>query len=84
MTSGLIGYAVSAAIIGALYGGLHTYKILNEQYAHMHAVKTAALVTSGALLGATINPIALPFYPFLCTMNNMYGCPLSSFHNYLE
>ena len=83
MNTGLIGYTVSAAFVGALYGGLHTRAIVNERYKQMSAVKSVALVTSGALLGAVINPIALPFYPLMCTMNSMYGCPLRSFHKYV-
>jgi hypothetical protein len=82
MTTGLIGYGVSAAFMGALYGGVHTNTILKERYGQIPAVKRAMLVTSGAVLGAVINPIALPFYPLLCTMYSMRGCPIQPLHKY--
>ena len=82
MTAGLIGYAASASIMGALYGGIHTHKIVKER-APISMVRHAALVSSSMVIGAILNPIALPFYPFLSTFYSLTSCPLRSAHKYV-
>jgi hypothetical protein len=83
MTAGFIAYTASAALVGALYGGIHTNIIVKERDARMPALKHIALVTSGTVLGAILNPIALPFYPFLSTFCSLNSCPLRSAHKYV-
>ncbi len=82
MTAGFIAYAASASIMGALYGGIHAHKIVKERAA-ISKIHHAALVSSSMVIGAILNPIALPFYPFLSTFYSLTSCPMRSVHKYV-